>query len=58
MRSTRGKLIEFAIGVAGGTLLIAGLLSIGSDSNVPRVWVAVGIILVVLGQFIHWRAKR
>gem|GEM_PF-2833998 len=50
--------MEFATGVTGGTLLIAGLLSIDSGSNLSKVWIAAGIILVVLGQVIHRRATR
>jgi hypothetical protein len=56
MRTTREKLIEFVIGVIGGTLLIAGLLSLNSGSSLSRVWIVIGGILIIAGQLYRRRS--
>ena len=56
--TTNDKLKVFLIGVPGGALLIAGLLSITSDSDLPRLFISVGVWLIVVAQIVRWRAMR
>ena len=58
MRSLKEKLTEFVVSVVGGTLLIAGLLSLPSDRIISKVWIVAGVILVVVGQVLHRRQPR
>ena len=58
MRLTREKLTEFAVGVVGGALLLAGLLSLGSGSDLSRIWIVVGGILMIISQVLRRRSKR
>ena len=53
MRSTKEKLIEFVVGVTGGTFLVAGILSLGTGSSVSRLWIVVGAIGVIVAWFLH-----
>ena len=52
------RLKVFLIGMPGGALLIAGLLSLNSDSSLPRMFIAVGVALIVVAQLVRWRASR
>ncbi|MDE2860144.1 MAG: hypothetical protein OYI31_00595 [Chloroflexota bacterium] len=56
--TTNDRLKVFLIGVPGGALLIAGLLSINSDSSLPRLFISVGVALIVVAQLVRWRAMR
>ncbi len=56
--TTNDRLMVFLIGVPGGALLIAGLLSLNSGSSLPRLFISVGIALIVVAQIIRWRATR
>ena len=56
--TTNDKLKVFFIGVPGGALLIAGLLSLNSDSDLPRLFISVGVALIVVAQIVRWRATR
>ncbi len=56
--TTNDRLLVFIIGVPGGALLVAGLLSLNSDSSLPRLFISVGIALIVVAQIIRWRATR
>lgn len=58
MKTNKEKLAEFVIGVIGGTLLIAGFLSLGSEGHLSKIWIAVGVALVLVAQFLHRRPKR
>ena len=58
MRTRGDKLTEFALGVTGGTLLIAGILSWGSGGSVPRVFVLTGALLIIAAQLIRRRSTR
>ena len=56
--TTNDRLKVFLIGAPGGALLIAGLLSLNSDSSLPRLFIAVGVALIVVAQVVRWRAMR
>ena len=56
--STNDRLKVFLIGMPGGALLIAGLLSLNSESSLPRLFIAVGVGLIVVAQLVRWRATR
>ena len=58
MRSNKEKLIEFAIGVTGGTFLIAGILSLGSGSNLSRIWIVAGAIGIIAARFLHRKSPK
>ena len=58
MTTNKEKLAEFVIGVIGGTLLIAGFLSLGSEGNLSKIWIGVGVVLVLAAHFLHRRPKR
>jgi len=57
MRLNRGKLAEFILGVAGGTLAIAGVLSLGSGSNLSRLMIILGAVGIVAARYIGRRVK-
>jgi hypothetical protein len=58
MRSTKEKLIEFAVGVTGGTLFIAGVLTRDSGSIMSRLWIIIGGLCILAAWLIRKRSQR